>query len=68
MDSTLIGGPELIILFLLFIFGFWWFLSFLPGKVAVTASALLVSFSPIPEQPPTPAQIPVAEREESVLL
>ncbi|MFK7851614.1 MAG: hypothetical protein AB8D78_11615 [Akkermansiaceae bacterium] len=53
-----IGGPELIIIaILLIIFGIWTFLSFLPNKATLAASALLVSFSiqPAPiEKTPVP--------------
>ena len=48
MDQAImgpIGGPELIIIAILLIFGLWWLLSFLPGKAAVAASSLLVAFS-----------------------
>jgi hypothetical protein len=68
MDNSVIGGSEIIILAILFVFGLWWLLSFLPGKIAATASALLVSFSLTPQQPPIPIQEKVLERTESRFL
>lgn len=55
MDSSPFGSAELIVLIILLIIGLWWFLAFLPKKVALASSVLMASFSPAPEQPPVPA-------------
>lgn len=63
-----IGTPEIIILALLFIFGLWWFLSFIPGKAFIAASTLLVSFSIGPVHHPAPEAKPQEARMESPLV
>ena len=68
MDPIPFGGPEIIVLIILLILGLWWFLAFLPGKMAITASALLASLSITPEQPPVPFQKPIAERVQAPLV
>lgn len=67
MDPIPFGGPEIIILLILLILGLWWFVAFLPGKIAITASALLASLSVTPQQPPAPSQKPVVERAQPSL-
>lgn len=68
MDPSPLGGPEIIILIILLILGLWWFLAFLPGKIAITASALLASLSVTPEPPPVPSQKPLVERVQAPLV
>ena len=67
MDTIPFGTAEIIALIILLILGLWWFVAFLPGKAAITASALLASLSVTPEQPPVPSPKPAVERVQAPL-